>query len=84
MKYDDKHDNPQGGPAIIISLGMGPPKGKKGKKGKDEAHARKHIAKGKLKKELTKMYDSWSPDKGNKQAKAYNDELGAFIDGMEG
>ena len=85
MKYDDddKHDNPHGGPGIIISLGMSPPKGKKGKKGKDEAKARKSIAKGKLQKELKKMYASWKPDKGNEQAVAYNDELGAFIEGME-
>lgn len=82
MKYDDdKHDNPHGGPGIIISLGMGPPKGKKGKKGKDEAHARKSIAKSKLKKELMKMYDSWSPK--TAEGKAYDAELKGFIDGME-
>ena len=82
-KYEDNpHGNPHG-PAIIISLGMGPPKGKKGKKGKEEGAARKAIAKKKVssKKGLTKMYDSWSRKTG--VAGQYRDELGAFIEGME-
>lgn len=84
MKYDDNpHGNPHGGPAIIISLGMAPPKGKKGKKGKEEGEARKAIAKQKVgsKKGLKKMYDTWSRKSG--VAGQYRDELGAFIEGME-
>ena len=85
MKYkdDNPHGNPHDGPAIIISLGMGPPGGKKGKKGGEEAKTRKAIAKKKVgsKKGLQMMYDTWSRKKG--VAGQYRDELGAFIDGME-
>lgn len=78
MKYDDK---PQG---ITISFGMAPPSGKKGKKKGTEAETRKRIAKDKVKKDLKKMYASWSPSRGNAESQAYNDELGAYIDSMEG
>ena len=79
---DAYSDNPHGGPAIIISLGMGPPKGKKGRKGKEEGKARKAIAKQKLGKgDLQKMYAGWSNKRG--VAGQYRDQLGAFIEGME-
>ena len=80
---DKYKDNPHGSaPAIIISLGMAPPKGKKGKKGPEEAKVRKGLARQKLsKKGLKKMYDSWSRKTG--VAGQYRDELGAFIEGME-
>jgi hypothetical protein len=76
MKYDD---NTHGGPSIVISLALGPPNGKKGKKGKEEGNARKAIAKQKV--GLKKMYDTWSRKTG--AAGQYRDELGAFIEGME-
>ena len=84
MKYDDNpHGNPHGGPSIVISLELGPPKSMKGKKGGDEATARQGIAKKKVgsKKGLKKMYNSWSRKSG--VAGQYRDELGAFIEGME-
>ena len=85
MKYkdDNPHGNPHDGPAITISLALGPPKGKKGKKGEEEAKARQGIAKKKVssKKALKKMHGAWSRKSG--VAGQYRDELGAFIDGME-
>jgi len=77
MKDAYKKDNPHGGPSIVISLGMAPPKGKKGAKKGEEAKARRGLAK----KKLAKMYDSWSRKTG--VAGQYRDELGAFIEGME-
>ena len=84
MKYDDNpHGESHGGPSIVISLSLGPPKALKGKKGEEEAKTRKAIAKKKVgsKKGLQMMYDTWSRKKG--VAGQYRDELGAFIDGME-
>ena len=80
MKYDD--DNPHGGPSIVISLGMGPPSGKKGKKKGKEADARKAVAKDKVKSGLLAMYDTWKPT--TPEGKAYNKDLKGFIDGLEG
>jgi len=80
MKYDDDN-NPHGGPSIVISIGMGPPSGKKGKKNGKEADARKAVARGKLKKGLMKMHDSWSPK--TAEGKAYDADLKSFIDGLE-
>ena len=54
---------------------------KKGKKNGKEADARKAVARGKLKKGLMKMHDSWSPK--TAEGKAYDADLKSFIDGLE-
>jgi len=79
-KYGVEHNSP----AITISFGLGGAgmaSKYKGEKGQKTAKIRKQVARGKVKKSLLKMYDSWSRKSG--VAGQYRDELGTFIEGME-